>query len=282
MSEETGLAIQDTSLATLGMSVDAFESHLKEFNKFISSQLRPDHDYGVIPGTDKPSLYKPGAEKMLKLFGFKSQMQLIESTTDFEKGLIVYTYKCKVGKYSESGTFFPFAECEANCHNQEVKYKYRWVDEKKVLNPEPMEVMNTIQKMAQKRAFVGAVLLACGASEYYTQDLEDMSRGDTGGSGNRSKGEAKKDTRISPDAVVGMGKKHPDKTWREVIAIDMSFIDWFINTYECKSEWDKKRRQMVIDLKAGKYKEKVIEDQDSVQEADTSAVGATDEDEIPF
>lgn len=28
--------------------------------------------------------------------------------------------------------------------------------------------------MAQKRAFVGAILLATGASEFFTQDIEDM------------------------------------------------------------------------------------------------------------
>ena len=33
---------------------------------------------------------------------------------------------------------------------------------------------NTIQKMAQKRAFVWAILIATGASEFYTQDVEDM------------------------------------------------------------------------------------------------------------
>ena len=29
-------------------------------------------------------------------------------------------------------------------------------------------------KMAQKRAFVGAILIATGASEFFTQDIEDM------------------------------------------------------------------------------------------------------------
>ncbi len=34
--------------------------------------------------------------------------------------------------------------------------------------------INTIQKMAQKRAFIAATLIGCNASEYYTQDLEDL------------------------------------------------------------------------------------------------------------
>lgn len=41
-------------------------------------------------------------------------------------------------------------------------------------NPNIADVVNTIDKMSQKRAFVGAILLATGASEFYTQDVEDM------------------------------------------------------------------------------------------------------------
>lgn len=44
----------------------------------------------------------------------------------------------------------------------------------KVPNPDVLGLKNTIMKMAQKRAFVGAMLIATGASEYFTQDLDDM------------------------------------------------------------------------------------------------------------
>lgn len=37
----------------------------------------------------------------------------------------------------------------------------------KVINPNPMDLANTIDKMAQKRAFVSAVILATGASQYF-------------------------------------------------------------------------------------------------------------------
>ena len=40
-------------------------------------------------------------------------------------------------------------------------------------NPEPFDLVNTLQKMAQKRALVAAVLVATGASEFFTQDIED-------------------------------------------------------------------------------------------------------------
>jgi len=47
-------------------------------------------------------------------------------------------------------------------------------DNGKVENTEPFELVNTIQKMAQKRALVAAVLIGTGASQFFTQDVEDM------------------------------------------------------------------------------------------------------------
>ena len=44
----------------------------------------------------------------------------------------------------------------------------------RVFNPEIADQVNTIRKMAQKRALIAATLLAVNASEFFTQDVEDM------------------------------------------------------------------------------------------------------------
>jgi hypothetical protein len=44
----------------------------------------------------------------------------------------------------------------------------------RVANPDIADSVNTIQKMAHKRALVAAVLIATNASEFYSQDVEDM------------------------------------------------------------------------------------------------------------
>jgi predicted RNA-binding Zn-ribbon protein involved in translation (DUF1610 family) len=44
-----------------------------------------------------------------------------------------------------------------------------------VTNAEIFDQVNTLQKMAQKRALIGAVLLATSASEFFTQDVGDDS-----------------------------------------------------------------------------------------------------------
>jgi hypothetical protein len=43
-----------------------------------------------------------------------------------------------------------------------------------IKNPDIAEVVNTILKMAQKRALVASVLISTGASDYFTQDMEDF------------------------------------------------------------------------------------------------------------
>ncbi|MCA1557373.1 MAG: hypothetical protein LC731_02405, partial [Acidobacteria bacterium] len=44
----------------------------------------------------------------------------------------------------------------------------------RIFNPDIADQVNTIQKMSQKRALVAATLLAVNASEFFTQDVEDM------------------------------------------------------------------------------------------------------------
>jgi hypothetical protein len=48
----------------------------------------------------------------------------------------------------------------------------------RVPNEEVPDLINTLQKMAQKRALVGTVLIAVNGSDYFTQDLEDNLDGD--------------------------------------------------------------------------------------------------------
>ncbi len=52
----------------------------------------------------------------------------------------------------------------------------------KVENPEPYTLVNTLQKMAKKRAFVDAVLTTTGSSMIFTQDVEDFIAGSSGNS----------------------------------------------------------------------------------------------------
>lgn len=79
------------------------------------------------------------------------------------------------GKAEYGGGFLCFAKkggCGAKFRDGDESITKQSVTA--VPNPDIPEVINTVQKMAQKRALVAAVLIACNASAFYTQDVEDM------------------------------------------------------------------------------------------------------------
>lgn len=63
-------------------------------------------------------------------------------------------------------------ECKANFAHDDPQIASREIGQ--VTNPNPADLVNTIDKMAQKRALVAATLIAVNASEFFTQDLEDL------------------------------------------------------------------------------------------------------------
>ncbi len=158
MSNEltTTLGVELTNNALQALTVQR-----NQLKKFISDQLEKDSDYGLIPGTKKDCLFKPGAEKLANIFKLGSRIIKNEKQMDIEKNFACISITIEI--YSlVSGV--AISTCEGICNSMESKYKSR-----------PMvDMLNTLSKMAQKRAFVGAVIMATGASDFFTQDLEDM------------------------------------------------------------------------------------------------------------
>lgn len=191
MNEEKGLAVLDNRTA-LAQAVGRYNL-LVEFTKTV---MKANKDFGIIPGTDKPTLLKPGAEKLNSLFQYSPDYTSLTEQVDFDKGFFYLRYKCDL--YDATGR--KVGSGIGSCNSQEKKYRYRNVfewkatDEEKatalrvetkegkkgkykvyvIENPNPADLLNTIDKMAQKRALIAATLIACNASEFFTQDIEDM------------------------------------------------------------------------------------------------------------
>ncbi len=130
-----------------------------QFQAVVQGQLKQNYDYGVIPGTPKPTLLKPGAEKILMLLGLRSEFEIVDSTRDFEKGFFQYQVKAKLYKGEMLIT-----EGLGAANNRERRY----------LKQDPFSVDNTVLKMSKKRALVDAALLVGSLSDLFSQDLEDM------------------------------------------------------------------------------------------------------------
>lgn len=140
-------------------AVNTTLTKINQFQKIVQSQFRQDHDFGIIPGTKKPTMLKPGAEKIIMLLGLTSEFEILESTRDFEKGFFQYQIKCQLKKDG-----FVITEGIGSANTRESKY----------LKGDPYTLDNTVLKMAKKRALVDAALLVGSLSDVFTQDIEDM------------------------------------------------------------------------------------------------------------
>jgi hypothetical protein len=206
----------DERLAVLVLEQERIEKVKRAILKF-DEQGDGGGDYGVIPGTKKPSLYQSGAEKFNRLFQLRPVYRRDrvegdgEKTPDFR-----FLVECDLvdaeGRVIGTGA--------GSCSNFEVKYRYRnaglvcpdceateirvskFEDSKgfycwrkpeqghdgcgaqfgpddqritsqtvgRISNPDPHDCENTVQQMADKRAYVKATRTTHALSNTFTQD----------------------------------------------------------------------------------------------------------------
>ena len=126
--------------------------------------MRAGVDYATIPGTDKPTLLKPGAEHLLQFFGLTHEARITERVMDWENGFFYFEAEARVYKWLPDGRDIQLASCTGSANSKESRYR----------NQNVYSIVNTLQKMAIKRALVGATLQATGTSGDFSQDSEDM------------------------------------------------------------------------------------------------------------
>ena len=85
--------LMDVTLSPV-MNLAVAKQRLKEFQAFVADYLREGEDFGTIPGTPKPTLYKPGADKLCELYGLADDYDILDKVEDFDKGLFDYNIKC--------------------------------------------------------------------------------------------------------------------------------------------------------------------------------------------
>ena len=215
--------IKTELMSVSAQDVEALSKHLKAIKSFVSGELKNgiDKDYAIVPGTNKKSLLKPGAEKLMKLFGFSSRVECIEKTVSPEENFAMFTYKASI-IHIKSGAIV--ADCEGICNSMEKKYR----------NNQFMDILNTIMKMSQKRALVGAVILATGASDYFTQDEDEIQ------TQNENRNKLVDDSKfkdVAPSSDLGsytvLVGKHKGKTLNEVGEKDLSsYLNWMSENRE--------------------------------------------------
>ncbi len=214
---------------TMAISPAEAKHRLGELQAFVKSVMVKDSDYGTIPGTNKPTLYQQGAQKLAEVYGFSHRFE-ITASKDWDRGFFEFDVRCLLISRRDGSLV---AEGVGSANSHESKYRWRWifeedldpsldksklvkqarpkwvfdnevpagVDRKKlktqereskkppfrkymvydvggtayrVPNPDVADVVNTLQKMACKRAYVHAVIGATRSSDLFTQDVEDL------------------------------------------------------------------------------------------------------------
>lgn len=121
--EPQGMALTGGGLppAALYQRVEEMRASLEIMKRFFREVMVEGEDYGVIPGTDRPSLLKPGAEKLLELYGYAPTMAVIDEDSDREGGY--YRARVTVRVVSrQTGSVIAEGVGEANTYEG----RYRW------------------------------------------------------------------------------------------------------------------------------------------------------------
>lgn len=183
---------------TFVMTVADAKKQLLQLQDFVRSVMVEGADYGVIPGTEKPTLLKPGAEKLCEIYGYAPEIEVVSRIEDWQQPFFHYEVRCRLKSKRTGRTI---ADGVGSCNSRERRYSDRWVWPNEVpahLNKEQLQkrefrgksgqalhkylvpnedictLVNTILKMAKKRALVDAVLSATRSSGIFTQDMEDI------------------------------------------------------------------------------------------------------------
>ncbi len=190
--------------------LETTKNRYAQFVEFSKEIMKDKLDYWIIPGVSKPSLFKPWAEKLRLVYGLQVFIEKTGETLDIDRDFYDVNYMATV----KDKNGLVLGMCEWSCNTMEDRYNFSsWKDVSKPMKDwkqDDLEIerlkaeglgkrkrgnsgwiwqqreqvkswklthKNTIQKMAQKRAYVGAILNATWASEFYTQDVEDMNIG---------------------------------------------------------------------------------------------------------
>lgn len=127
----------------------------------FTDTLVRDIDFGKIPKSTRPTLFKSGAEKILLGFGLYYNTEITDSYKDFKNG--IFYYEVKATAYDQQGRI---VRTGVGCCN---------TNESGFGSAGSYNSANNALKKAKKRAVVDLALTLGACSDAFTQDLDDDS-----------------------------------------------------------------------------------------------------------
>lgn len=126
--------------------------------------LKRDIDFGIIPGTQRPSLYKSGAEAIAMGYGLLQHYEMVSSIENWDGDVpfFMYTVKCSLCKVVD-GKEYVFSSAYGSANTKE----------KRNGRNDAFNAANSTLKMAMKRSLTSAAIAVSGLSSAFTMDIED-------------------------------------------------------------------------------------------------------------
>lgn len=194
MTNEKELIVKEDNLSAVEV-----RKQVNLIQEVMKKVMKENEHYGKVPGCgNKPTLLKPGAEKLVMTFRLGAEYEELPGSLESDT-LICYKINCKLIHIPTKNVV---GNGRGTCNSKEKKYRTRSVyankatEEEKaigkaetrngqngstydvfIIPQDPWDMQNTIYKMACKRALVAAVLNATAASDIFTQDIEDLPEG---------------------------------------------------------------------------------------------------------
>lgn len=184
------------------LTVAEIQAQVNTIHQVLTKVMKKGEHFDTIPGTNKPSLLKSGAEKIALTFRFSPTFDV--TSKDLGDHQREYAVSCTL---RVRGSEVQVGEGVGCCTTLEAKYRFRsdntgmpvpreywdtrdvdliggssfhakkikgsWFIFKRVEHDNPADYWNTCLKMAKKRALVDAVLTCTAASDLFTQDVEE-------------------------------------------------------------------------------------------------------------
>ncbi|MFB0841834.1 hypothetical protein [Paenibacillus oleatilyticus] len=183
--------------ADLRKKLDAMKQKLNLTKEFFREVMQEGVDYGIIPGTDKPTLYKAGAEGLCEFYNLAPTIAGKVEDKSHESGYYAVDITIRL-IHRNTGSII--AEGVGHANTYENRYRWRWVSERdlpkgidptdlvskdfgkngsswikyRMENDDMHSIWNTVLKMAKKRALVDAVLSATRSSGIFAQTQEEL------------------------------------------------------------------------------------------------------------
>lgn len=150
-----------SSLPNVVISSSESKRRIEELQTFVDDVMVKGVDYGMVDGFSKPTLLKPGAEKLCDVFGFSKTVEVVNRIEQWGTGIFAYEVKMTLIR---KGNGVIEAEGLGSCNSKEAAFQQQ----------DAYTIVNTVLKMAKKRALIDAVLSATRSSGIFTQDIEDF------------------------------------------------------------------------------------------------------------